>query len=79
MIYVDACYVGSWKEARDMIENLDLALYCICLGSVHVMGGCAMGEDAQQVVVDSLGWYYHLANLSIHDGLLFSISIGANP
>ena len=62
-----------------MIENLDLALYRTRLGSAHVMGGCAMGEDAQQAVVDSLGRHHHLANLSIHDGSLFPTSIGANP
>ncbi|MGA4474817.1 GMC family oxidoreductase N-terminal domain-containing protein [Ectopseudomonas chengduensis] len=77
--HADARYVGSWKEARDMIENLDLALYRTRLGSAHVMGGCAMGEDAQQAVVDSLGRHHHLANLSIHDGSLFPTSIGANP
>ncbi len=60
-------------------ENLDLALYRTRLGSAHVMGGCAMGEDAQQAVVDSLGRHHHLANLSIHDGSLFPTSIGANP
>jgi choline dehydrogenase-like flavoprotein len=77
--HTDARYVSTWREAKDMIENLDLALYRTRLGSAHVMGGCAMGEDPQQAVVDSLGRHHHLANLSIHDGSLFPTSIGANP
>ena len=62
-----------------MIENLDLALYRTRLGSAHVMGGCAMGEDATMAVTDSLGRHHQLENLSIHDGSLFPTSIGANP
>ena len=78
-LHADAGYVKSWSAARKMIENLDLALYRTRLGSAHVMGGCAMGEDPQQAVVDSLGRHHQLANLSIHDGSLFPTSIGANP
>jgi choline dehydrogenase-like flavoprotein len=43
------------------------------------MGGCAMGENPQQAVTDSLGRHHQLSNLSIHDGSLFPTSIGANP
>ncbi|HAW60815.1 MAG TPA: GMC family oxidoreductase, partial [Pseudomonas sp.] len=49
------------------------------LGSAHVMGGCAMGEDPSQAVTDSLGRHHQLGNLSIHDGSLFPTSVGANP
>ncbi|MNN43801.1 6'''-hydroxyparomomycin C oxidase [compost metagenome] len=62
-----------------MIDGLSLELYRTRLGSAHVMGGCAMGEDPQRAVCDSLGRHHQLANLSIHDGSLFPTSIGANP
>ncbi|KAF1054885.1 MAG: putative GMC-type oxidoreductase [Stenotrophomonas maltophilia] len=78
-LHADANYVGSLAEARQAIDSLSLELYRTRLGSAHVMGGCAMGEDPSQAVCDSLGRYHHLDNLSIHDGSLFPTSIGANP
>ncbi len=74
-----ADYVKTLGEARALIDRLDLRLYQTHLGSAHVMGGCAMGEDPQQAVTDSLGRHHQLENLSIHDGSLFPTSIGANP
>ena len=49
------------------------------VASAHVMGGCAMGEDAKTSVVDSFGSHHHVANLSVLDGSVFPTSIGANP
>jgi choline dehydrogenase-like flavoprotein len=78
-MHADADYVKTLDEARSLIDGLPLALYRARLGSAHVMGGCAMGEDPRQAVTDSLGRHHQLANLSIHDGSLFPTSIGANP
>jgi choline dehydrogenase-like flavoprotein len=78
-VHQDAGYVSTLQQARELIEGLDLALYRTRLGSAHVMGGCAMGEDPRQSVCDSLGRHHQLENLSIHDGSLFPTSIGANP
>ena len=64
---------------HELIDRLSLELYRTRLGSAHVMGGCAMGEDPKQAVTDSLGRHHQLENLSIHDGSLFPTSIGANP
>ena len=69
----------SPAEARALIDRLELRLFQTRLGSAHVMGGCAMGEDAKSAVTDSLGRHHQLENLSIHDGSLFPTSIGANP
>lgn len=66
-------------EAKAMIDGLPLELFLTRLGSAHVMGGCAFGEDPRQSVCDSLGRHHQLENLSIHDGSLFPTSIGANP
>ena len=62
-----------------MIAGLDLALYRARLGSAHVMGGCAISDQAQLGVCNSLGLHHQLENLSINDGSLFPTSIGANP
>ncbi|MCY1200188.1 putative GMC-type oxidoreductase [compost metagenome] len=78
-LHSDADYVKTLDEARKLIDSLPMALYRARLGSAHVMGGCAMGEDPKLAVTDSLGRHLQLANLSIHDGSLFPTSIGANP
>ena len=78
-LHVDGQYATSLAAAREQIERLDLALHRTRLGSAHVMGGCAMGEDSRLAVADSLGRHHQLENLSIHDGSLFPTSIGANP
>lgn len=78
-LHNDARYVKTLAEAKAMIDGLRLELYRTRLGSAHVMGGCAMGEDPKSAVTDSLGRHHQLANLSIHDGSLFPTSIGANP
>ncbi|MBD2839481.1 GMC family oxidoreductase [Pseudomonas sp. JM0905a] len=78
-MHSDADYVKTLDEARKLIDGLPMELYRTRLGSAHVMGGCAMGEDPKLAVTDSLGRHHQLANLSIHDGSLFPTSIGANP
>ena len=78
-LHADAHYATSLAEARALIDDLRLEKYRTRLGCAHVMGGCAMGEDPRQAVVDSLGRHHQLENLSIHDGSLFPTSIGANP
>ncbi|MBB2496899.1 GMC family oxidoreductase [Aquipseudomonas ullengensis] len=78
-VHADAGYVKTLDEAKALIDRLSLELYRTRLGSAHVMGGCAMGEDPTQAVTDSLGRHHQLENLSIHDGSLFPTSIGANP
>ena len=78
-LHADAGYVKTLGEAKSLIDGLSLEIYRTRLGSAHVMGGCAMGEDPTQAVTDSLGRHHQLSNLSIHDGSLFPTSIGANP
>jgi choline dehydrogenase-like flavoprotein len=78
-VHSDARSAKNLQEARGIIDGLRLEIYRTRLGSAHVMGGCAMGEDPAVAVADSLGRHHHLRNLSIHDGSLFPTSIGANP
>jgi choline dehydrogenase-like flavoprotein len=70
-------YVKPGQAA--MIDGLSLELFRTRLGSAHVMGGCAMGEDPRQGGVRQPGPPSPAGNLSIHDGSLFPTSIGANP
>ncbi|SDU37839.1 GMC family oxidoreductase [Halopseudomonas salegens] len=66
-------------DYKTQIEQLSYRIYDVRLASAHVMGGCAMGEDPQQAVVDSQGRHHQLSNLSVLDGSLFPTSVGANP
>ena len=54
-LHADADYVKTPAEARELIDRLSLELYRTRLGSAHVMGGCAMGDDALHGVVNDLG------------------------
>ena len=78
-VHSDARYVDNPQQALPLIDGLRLELFRTRLGSAHVMGGCALGEDPRQAVCDSRGRHHQLENLSIHDGSLFPTSIGANP
>ena len=69
----------NWADYQAQIEQLSYRIYDVRLASAHVMGGCAMGEDPQQAVVNSQGRHHQLSNLSVLDGSLFPTSIGANP
>ena len=78
-VHSDASAASRLEQALTMIDKLRLEPFRTRLGSAHVMGGCALGEDPRQAVCDSLGRHHQLENLSIHDGSLFPTSIGANP
>ncbi len=78
-VHSDARASASLVEAQRVIDALRLEPFRTRLGSAHVMGGCAMGDDPRQAVCDSLGRHHQLENLSVHDGSLFPTSIGANP
>lgn len=69
----------SWAECRAAIMDFRIEKFRTGLGSAHVMGGCAMGEDPATSVVDSLGRHHQIEGLSVLDGSLFPTSIGANP
>lgn len=77
--HLDARWVNTFEKAKAVINKLDLDAGRVSLSSAHVMGGCAMGEDAEVSVTDSSGRYHHLEQLSVHDGSLFPTSLGANP
>lgn len=72
-------FFDSWNDAKQGINQLDLGLIKTIVASAHVMGGCAMGEDKTQAMVDSFGNSHYLENLSVMDGSVFPTSLGANP
>jgi choline dehydrogenase-like flavoprotein len=77
--HVDGRFEKTWKASREAINNLPYVASRALVGSAHVMGGMAMGEDLERCVVDSNGKYHYLDNLYVIDGSVFPTSIGANP
>ena len=77
--HVDAKFETSWEASKAAINNLPYTSSRALVGSAHVMGGMAMGEDLDRCVVDSQGKYHYLDNLYVIDGSIFPTSIGANP
>ncbi|MGB3623635.1 FAD-binding protein [Ketobacter sp. MCCC 1A13808] len=78
-IHTNGEFNTTLDKTLQHIDSLDLSINRMKLGSAHVMGGCAMGEDPRTSVVDSLGKFHHLHGLHIMDGSIFPTSIGANP
>ena len=70
---------STWASARKAIDALPMRPLQTRVVSAHVMGGCAMSDDARLGVVSSGGRYHGITNLAVHDGSLFPTSIGANP
>ncbi len=78
-LHLDAEPYRSFRDARRAIGELAMQPLKAQLFSAHVMGGCAMGDDARNAVTDSAGRHHQLESLHIIDGSLFPTSIGANP
>ncbi len=70
----------SWREAKQAItEGLSMKPPRALIFSAHIMGGCAMSDDAKLGVVDSFGRHHQVEGLSIFDGSVFPTSLGVNP
>jgi choline dehydrogenase-like flavoprotein len=70
---------ASLREARSAIDAFALAPLTTPVVSAHVMGGCPLGSDPRQSVVDPSGRHHLVENLHVVDGSVFPTSIGANP
>ncbi|QSX29453.1 GMC family oxidoreductase [Shewanella cyperi] len=71
--------LNSWAEAKAAIADMTLAPLKTVVASAHVMGGCPMGEDRRQAMVNGFGRSHYLENLSVMDGSVFPTSLGVNP
>lgn len=78
-LHHDATFYNNLKECKTAIESLPQELHRQRLMTAHLMGGCTMGEDVSQSVINSEGKYHHADNLYVIDGSAFPTSIGANP
>ena len=70
---------ASWKQARAQIAALPMETLLARVVSAHVMGGCAMGADDRESVVNGNGRHHVVDNLYVFDGSIFPTSLGTNP
>ncbi len=78
-LHHDAEFYSSLKDCKKAIDGLPAELHRHRLLTAHVMGGCAMGENEKDSVVNSESRFHQADNLHIIDGSVFPTSIGANP
>ncbi|MCH8493088.1 MAG: GMC family oxidoreductase [Idiomarina sp.] len=78
-LHTHALEVGGMLTYRSQARGLVWQAHNLRIASAHVMGGCQMGPDAKQSVVDLHGKHHQLENLYVFDGSIFPTSIGANP
>jgi len=78
-VHHDAKDWRSWSEAKKAIKSLPMTPLRAALFSAHVMGGCGMGLDPRNSVVNGHGEHHQIENLNVIDGACFPTSIGSNP
>jgi len=78
-IHHDGDYYTNLEDCKKAIDALDMKEHRARVMTAHLMGGCAMGEDETQSVVNSQGRFHQADNLYVIDGSVFPTSIGANP
>lgn len=78
-LHSHALGVGNMRAYHAMTRGLAWQIHNLRIASAHVMGGCAMGPEAANSVVNLTGQHHQLENLYVFDGSLFPTSIGANP
>ncbi|WP_379865812.1 GMC family oxidoreductase N-terminal domain-containing protein [Marinobacter sp. M5B] len=79
IMHLDSPWYTSWADAKAGIDNLAMEPHRVRLFTAHQMGGCGMGRNPEESVVNGFGEHHHVANLSVHDASIFPTSIGANP
>ena len=79
LMHLDSPWYSSWADAKAGIDNLAMEPHRVRLFTAHQMGGCGMGRNPEESVVNGFGEHHHVANLSVHDASIFPTSIGANP
>jgi choline dehydrogenase-like flavoprotein len=79
LMHLDSPWFSSWSDTRKGIDELAMKIHRVKLFTAHQMGGCGMGHDPSESVVNGFGEHHHLSNLSVHDASIFPTSIGANP
>ncbi|WP_298452358.1 GMC family oxidoreductase [uncultured Marinobacter sp.] len=79
LMHLDSDWYSNWADAKAAIDRFSMEPHRVRLFTAHQMGGCAMGSNPEESVVNGFGEHHHVSNLSVHDASIFPTSIGANP
>jgi len=79
LMHLDSDWYTTLADAKAAIDQLPMELHRVRLFTAHQMGGCGMGANPEESVVNGFGEHHHVGNLSVHDASIFPTSIGANP
>lgn len=79
LMHLDSDWYTTLADAKAAIDELPMERHRVRLFTAHQMGGCGMGANPEESVVNGFGEHHHVSNLSIHDASIFPTSIGANP
>jgi len=79
LMHLDSDWYTSWQDAKNAITSIAMKPHRVRLFTAHQMGGCGMGSNPENSVVNSFGEHHQISNLSVHDASIFPTSIGANP
>ena len=77
-LHVDPLIMRSVDEVP-LLDTREYGALKHGIFSAHQMGGCAMGVDPEESVVDSTLRYHGLDNLFVVDGSVFPTALGVNP
>jgi choline dehydrogenase-like flavoprotein len=77
-LHTDPVVIRSEADVK-MLDNAPWEKLRVKVLTAHQMGGCPMGGDRSQSVVDSHLRYWDLDNLFVVDGSVFPTGIGVNP
>jgi choline dehydrogenase-like flavoprotein len=70
---------SSPAEAKAAIDAFPMEILRTRVASAHVMGGCGMGSDPKNSVIQGDGRHHQVENLHVFDGSSFPTSLGVNP
>ncbi|MDN6320497.1 MAG: GMC family oxidoreductase [Marinobacter sp.] len=79
LMHLDSGWYSNWTDAKAAIAGFSMEPHRVRLFTAHQMGGCAMGSNPKESVVNGFGEHHQVSNLSVHDASVFPTSIGANP
>lgn len=79
LMHLDSGWHSNWTDAKAAIAGFSMEPHRVRLFTAHQMGGCAMGSNPKESVVNGFGEHHQVSNLSVHDASVFPTSIGANP
>ncbi|MBD3641325.1 MAG: GMC family oxidoreductase [Marinobacter sp.] len=79
LMHLDSDWYTTLADAKAAIDQLPMEPHRVRLFTAHQMGGCGMGANPEESVVNGFGEHHHVSNLSVHDASIFPTSIGANP